>query len=254
MVYCGNYVITKRKAIVLMKKNNIAKMLRSSLACLIVAALFIGFLPAPYSQVSGYGASHIERLENAPKPDLQEYLDQSVLFQLPAVIKDDENISVIITVGDSTLMDAYEATDKAMSFTDYALNSQEAVQLRKNISEQKSQVLAELDRRGIAYTAGRDYDTLLSGFEIEIQARDFNATCKSLKKGQGIIVSEVYKKSETQLVENEVKVYNTGIFDTSDCQYDGSGMVVAVLDTGLDSNHSAFSVDNFTSDTLGMTY
>ena len=254
MVYCGNYVITKRKAIVLMKKNNIARMLRSSLACLIVAALFIGFLPAPYSQVSGYGASHIERLENAPKPDLQEYLDQSVLFQLPAVIKDDENISVIITVGDSTLMDAYEATDKAMSFTDYALNSQEAVQLRKNISEQKSQVLAELDRRGIAYTAGRDYDTLLSGFEIEIQARDFNATCKSLKKGQGIMVSEVYKKSETQLVENEVKVYNTGIFDTSDCQYDGSGMVVAVLDTGLDSNHSAFSVDNFTSDTLGMTY
>jgi subtilisin family serine protease len=141
-----------------------------------------------------------------------------------------------------------------MSFTEYALNSAEAAQLRQDISEQKAQVLTQLDAQGIAYTTGRDYDTLLSGFEIEILAKDFNATCKSLKKGQGIVVSEVYQKTDTQLVENKVTVYDTGIFDTSGCQYDGSGMVVAVLDTGLDSNHTAFSVDNFTSDTLGMTY
>lgn len=237
-----------------MKKNNKAKLLRSSLICLVVAAMTVGFLPMPRGQVSGYEASRIELLENAPKPNLQDYLDQSVLFQLPAAIKDDENISVIITVGESTLMDAYEGTDKTMSFTEYALNSAEAAQLRQDISEQKAQVLTQLDAQGIAYTTGRDYDTLLSGFEIEILAKDFNATCKSLKKGQGIVVSEVYQKTDTQLVENKVTVYDTGIFDTSGCQYDGSGMVVAVLDTGLDSNHTAFSVDNFTSDTLGMTY
>ena len=52
---------------------------------------------------------------------------------------------------------------------------------------QKAQVLTQLDAQGIAYTTGRDYDTLLSGFEIEILAKDFNATCKSLKKGQGIV-------------------------------------------------------------------
>ena len=31
-------------------------------------------------------------------------------------------------------------------------------------------------------------------------------------------------------------------------------MVVAVLDTGLDSNHTAFSPKNFTSNKLGLTY
>ena len=30
--------------------------------------------------------------------------------------------------------------------------------------------------------------------------------------------------------------------------------MVAVLDTGLDSNHTAFSPDNFTSDNLALTY
>ena len=37
---------------------------------------------------------------------------------------------------------------------------------------------------------------------------------------------------------------------------DGTGMVVAVLDTGLDSNHTAFSVNNFKADRdkLGMSF
>ena len=256
MVYCKYYVKKKRKAIEHMKKINKVKMLRSSLICLIVAAMVVGFLPAPIiGQVSGYsGGPHIQLMENAPKLDLQDYLDQSVMFQLPANIRDDENISVIITVGENNLMDAYDATDKTMSFTDYALESQEAADLRGKIAAQKADVLAQLDSNGIAYSLGRDYDTLISGFEIEIVAADFEATCKSLKEGQGIIVSEVYQKAETQLVENEVNVYGTGIFDTSASPYDGSGMVVAVLDTGLDSNHTAFSVDNFTSKKLGLTY
>ena len=73
-----------------MKKINKVKMLRSSVICLIVAAMVFGFLPVPNGQVAGYGSPHIELMENAPKLDLQDYLDQSVMFQLPANIKDDE--------------------------------------------------------------------------------------------------------------------------------------------------------------------
>ena len=68
-------------------------------------------------------------------------------------------------------------------------------------------------------------------------------------------MGDEYKPCETKLVENNVNVYETGIFDSSSFGYDGTGMVVAVLDTGLDYNHSAFSVQNFTADRskLGMT-
>lgn len=237
-----------------MKKNSLSIVLRSSLICLLIAAVLVGFVGTPVSQVAGYQASYIERLEDAPALDLKDYLDSSVMFALPENVKDDQEISVIITVDAINLMDAYENSSKTMSFKDFALSSQEAEKIHSQIADQKAQILAALDEKEIAYTLGDDYSTIISGFELEILAGDFEATCQSLKDGQGIIVSEEYHKAETQLVENEVFVYNTGIFDSSNSPYDGSGMVVAVLDTGLDSAHSAFSPANFTSTKLGLTY
>ena len=237
-----------------MKNKTLSFVLRTSLICLLVAAIMVGFIGAPVAQVSGYQASYIDRLENAPSLNLKDYLDSSVMFKLPENVKDDQEISVIITVDTINLMDAYDSSNKTMSFKDFALNSKEAEKINAQIAAQKAEILAKLDEQKIAYTLGDDYSTILSGFELEILARDFNATCRSLKKGQGIIVSEEYKKADAKLVENDVFVYGTGIFDSSKSPYDGSGMVVAVLDTGLDSAHSAFSPANFTSNKLGLTY
>ena len=237
-----------------MKKKSLTNVIRACCVCLLAAAILIGTFAAPGSQVSGYNASFIQKLDNAPKLDLQDYLNNSVAFKLPDTVKDDDKISVIITVDVANLMDAYEDGDKTMSFREYALFSKDAADIDAQIAAEKNKVLAKLDDQKIAYTTGDSYNTLLSGFEITITARDFNATCKSLTKGQGIIVSEVYEKCETQLVENKVNVFDTGIFNSGGCGYDGSGMVVAVLDTGLDSNHTAFSPKNFTSNKLGLTY
>ena len=237
-----------------MKKKSLTNIIRASCVCMLVVAILVGVFAAPGSQVSGYSASYIQKLEDAPKLDLQDYINNSVAFELPSTVKDDDQISVIITVDVANLMDAYEAGDKTMSFKDYALYSEEAAEIDKQIAAERKKVLALLDEQKIAYTTGDYYNTLISGFEITITARDFNATCKSLTDGQGIIVSEVYEKCETQLVENKVNVYGTGIFNSAGCGYDGSGMVVAVLDTGLDSNHTAFSPANFTSTKLGLTY
>ncbi len=211
----------------------------------------------PFSQVHAIGDhngnSDIKKIDNIAL-DYTKYFDSSVVFELPDTVKENDEISVIITTDDIAVMDAYEDSDKTMSLEDFALKSNYAKAAKQNLAKDKAEVLAALDKQNISYKTGEEYSTILSGFELVIKAADFENTCKSLGSGMNIIVGEEYNTCETQLVENAVDVFDTGIFDSSDSGYDGSGMVVAVLDTGIDSNHTAFSVDNFTSQKLGLTY
>ena len=238
-----------------MKRNTFAKILRSAFAYLLIFGLVAQMLPTTaLAADSDFSASFIEKLEDL-KVDYTDQFDSSVVLRLPEGVTNDDEISVIITVGTTTIMEAYEGTDKAMSFKEYALESEDAAEITAEIAAKKAEILSRLDDLDVEYSLGEDYNTLLSGFSIRIKAGDFSSTHSALKKGESIIVGEEYEASKTELVENSVDIYEgTGIFDSSSSGYDGTGMVVAVLDTGLDANHTAFSVDNFTSNKLGLTY
>ncbi len=238
-----------------MKHSRLNKLFKGFAATLLAAVITLGSLPL--SQVYAIGCSKgnpdIQKIDNIAL-DYSKYFDSSVVFKLPDTIDKNDEISVIITTDDKAVIDVYEGSDKTMSLADFALKSNYAKVAKQNLAKDKIEVLAALDKQNISYKTGEEYTTILSGFELVIKAADFENICKSLGTGMNIIVGEEYNTCETQLVENAVDVFDTGIFDSSASGYDGSGMVVAVLDTGIDSNHTAFSVDNFTSEKLGLTY
>ena len=228
-----------------MNKNTHSNVLLRVLVALMAVTLLFGMFAGPQAEASSYKASYIEQL-NDVKVDISQYLDGNVAYQLPEGVSDDELISIIIDLPIVDLLDAYEATDKTMSFGDFALESDVAKETTEKIAAKKDLILNKLDQLAINYTVGDDYSVLMAGFEITIRAGDFNAVCKTMDYDVNVIVGEVYNVAETQLVENFVNVYDTGIIDSSMVKYDGTGTVVAVLDTGIDYAHSAFSVENFT--------
>ena len=237
-----------------MNRHSLPKLLQRVLILVLAVAMLAGVAYAgnPQNDAS-YSASYIERLEGV-QVDYTDYLDSSVVYQLPEGVSDNEEISVIIYLDVIDLMDAYEVSDQTMSFADFVRSSDEAARVNAAIDSEMKSITAELDEKGIAYTVGDTYNVLLTGFELCITAGDYHEVCSVLGEGAKAMVCEVYEPAAAELVENEVSVFETGIFDSSCVTYDGSGMVVAVLDTGLDASHSAFSMDNFTSDTLGLTY
>ncbi len=236
-----------------MNKTTPSNVLRRAAVLLVAAVMLICAVAAPQAEAVDFRASYIKE-NNDLKWSMDSYVDSNVMFKLPDGVSDDEEISVIITLDIINLMDAYEKTDKTMSFADFALNSDAAKQIHDQISQQKAQILDALDQKAIGYTLGDEYNTLLTGFELVVRAADVKSTGLALPKSAGLVIGEVYKPADTELVENTVNVYSTGIFNSAGSGFDGSGMVVAVLDTGLDYAHSAFSTENFTSKKLGLDY
>ncbi len=239
-----------------MNRQSLLKRCKKALAGVMVPVILAGTVAVPFIGASIANAESDKgyiNLLNGLKNDYSQYLNSSVMFKLPDGVKDDDEISVIVTLDSATLMEAYDKTDKTMSFTEYALSGG-AEKVKSKIASEKSKLVKKLNKSGVSYKLGEDYDTVLSGFEVVIKARDFEKTAKSVGNGTNVIVGEEYNPSETKLVENEVNVFDTGIFNSKDSGYDGSGVVVAVLDTGLDYNHTAFSPSNFSSKTLGLTY
>ena len=238
-----------------MSKRSFLGFFKGTVVVIIAAVLVFGcFISAPINSGNAkHSASFIE-LFNGVSASYTDYLDSNVVYKLPQGVSEDAEISVIVTVDTKDIMSAYNESDKSQSLGQFAAGSDKAKEINREIQDKKSSVLRALDDKGVEYTTGEDYNTLLSGFEVLISAKDYTKLCSTLKKGYRAIVGEVYKPCDTTVVENDVNVYGTGIFDSSSAGYDGSGMVVAVLDTGLDSKHTAFSTENFSSDKLGLTY
>ena len=237
-----------------MNKKRLTKVAQRVVVALAAVTLLFCAVWTPQAEASGYHASYIKQ-NNDLNVNYKDFLDGDVVKELPDTVKDDDTISVIILLDVINVMDAYEESDKTMSFRDYALFSEDAKTIEKQVASQQAAYLEKLDAEGIEYTVtGLTYSTLLTGFELHITARDFAKVCDQLDKGMDIMVSEAYEVATTEAVSNTVNVHSTGIINTDGIKFDGSGLVVAVLDTGLDYAHSAFDASRFTSDNLGLTY
>ena len=185
------------------------------------------------------------------------YFSSAAVQKLPSTVSSTDAVSVIISMENESLFDMYSASGESVSFSEF-LTTPKAQAAAQSIRRSADELIEKLRKKGIDFTLGDYYDTLLSGFEIVITGKYYEDVYSALSKDADVILGDAYEKCDTELVENNVNVYDTGIFNSKEFTekygIDGSGMVIAVLDTGLDYTHTAFSPENFTSSKLGLTY
>ena len=130
---------------------------------------------------------------------------------------------------DSSLRRAYP------EFSDYAASDRAAAYIEVLNAEQKS-FLASLK---VSYRFNYAYTSAINGVSITVGGGDSDKIAK-VKGVSSVMYSETYYEPEVEATYNEVNVYSTGIYDSSDLNYKGDGMIVAILDTGFDYTHPAF--------------
>ncbi len=146
---------------------------------------------------------------------------------------------VIIGLGEEDLYSAYEKdADFDGEFSEYVA-SPKGKSLKNSIEADHSGFLRSLDRKGINYTYKYSYSVLNNGIALKVDSDGYDAL-KKMKEVKSIEFSERYAEPEVA-VKNSANVYASGIYDTSGINERGEGTVVAVLDTGIDYSHEAFS-------------
>ncbi|MBO7196462.1 MAG: leucine-rich repeat protein [Clostridia bacterium] len=234
------------------KKNRKVRLLTAIIAAVMLISIVLSITLSASGTVY-YGSSpSINNVTGSLNMGTENLYDKSVIYKLPDSVKPSDDISIIVQMKDDTLLNAYDASGSKLSFSEYIL-TEEANKIRENISSKADALKSKLS---VDYQNGQSYNIVMSGFELIIKASDFETVCKAVEGEATVMVGEVYKPAETKLVENTVNVYGTGIFNSQGFGYDGTGTVVAVLDTGVDYYHSAFLDANYKADRnkLGLTF
>lgn len=234
------------------KVKKVSVILASSLLCCTLAFAPVADTFGTVGSTVANAESNVKKLDTLDSmgvdSSLDEYFDESVVYKLSDAVKDEQEISVIVEMDTTTLLDSFNdrsLASNSRTVAEYA-RSAEGAAVKDKIYRKSMELKSRIAQADFEASFGEDYDVILSGFEVTIQAKYFDSLSGLIGDDANLIVGEVYEKSDSQVITNEVDIdESTGIFDSSSSKYDGSGTVIAVLDTGLDYTHSAFDVANF---------
>ncbi len=183
----------------------------------------------------------------------QQYFNDSVLENTAPTY---ETRSVIVSLSEDNLLDAAEKDGKSL---EAYMDSWQGSGAKRKIRKQQDAFLAKLDKLGIEYTLERRYDSVLNGVSIEVNTQ-YVSDIKKISGVESAVIAKMYYAPQVEQggegagVINQTTVYETGIYDSKEYTFIddengenpagktdlGEGMVVAILDTGLDYTHEAF--------------
>ncbi len=140
--------------------------------------------------------------------------------------------------GDSVSERYFSSADsKNQSLQEYSI-TKEAEAVRSSLEKNSEKVLKRISKAGIDYVLKYNYSLLANGAALQVREADIPAV-QAVNGVKAVTISERYNEPAA-FTENDANVYKTGIYDTSELDYSGKGMLVAVLDTGVDESHEAF--------------
>lgn len=190
-------------------------------------------------ETSGGGRSDLENVTGQYSLDAikESQYDKSLVSEKPEYLTGKG--SVIVKIEGDDLYNYYEKNGAKTEFSDF-VSSPAGKRYTDGLKDKQHRVLAAMKKRGIAYELRYSYTAVTNAFSVEVDYSDVE-NIRAINGVESVYYGNTYAQPEYTVSENNANVYSTGIYDSSEVGYDGAGTVVAVLDTGLDYTHKAFS-------------
>ncbi len=146
-------------------------------------------------------------------------------------------VNVLISFSDDSLVGHYNESNSRLTLKDY-LASRSAQSLSDKMIKHQNKIVEKMKEKGLISDVKYNYSMVMDGVYVSTDYSNIEALC-NFDGVRRVTVSNTYLPQAT--VENEVNVYETGIFNSQSVPYTGKQTIVAVLDTGCDYTHSAFT-------------
>ena len=145
---------------------------------------------------------------------------------------------VVLMFSDKSLVSEYtkKYADK-MTYEEFKV-SDEAIAFERELKANREATLRELEESGLVFEVKHTYSHVLDGAFVKTTYENVSEICEN-KGISGAMLSQTYLPMKAP--NNPVDVYDTGIFNSGSVSYTGKGTIVAVLDTGCDYAHPAFT-------------
>ena len=151
------------------------------------------------------------------------------LAQKTAQLGPDQVVRAIVVLEDAPAADVAQAnSDRAVRYSRKLMNTHNNV--RKAMS-------------GIHYEVAYEFTELLNGFSCDVASGDLEKIA-AIDGVKAVYIANQYAAPDVQKGDDTVKMINagssTGNTAANDAGYNGDGMVIAVLDTGVRLTHEVF--------------
>ena len=150
--------------------------------------------------------------------------------------EEDKQVRVIVELDKDSVLD--EANKRNTSLSSLSESFKE--EKKKELKSEQDEVIAEIKKSNIEADTSdvRNYDTVFNGVALNVKAGDIDKI-DDIDGVKNVYISEEF---ERPLLTSSGEM--TGAAYTGNLDYKGEGTVVAVIDSGIDYNHKAFTLDN----------
>ncbi|MEZ7172902.1 S8 family serine peptidase [Sporosarcina sp. OR05] len=232
-----------------MKNNNLLRVFRSMIAFILVLSLVLPFtVNANAEQANPFKSGSQSESTMQLKAAIAEQLNLAnggpILHKDLQGLSGDERVNVIVHLSENPVALKKGITELAGK----SFSAKDAREVKQKVVKQQNLVQKEMASLNISHEIDFSYNTVLNGFSTSVKADDLEKIL--LVKGVTLVEPDatVYAFEESNAVADSGQVDAAmatsidflGIEPLWAEGYEGQGIKVAVLDTGIDADHPDF--------------
>ncbi|MEG1710731.1 MAG: S8 family serine peptidase, partial [Clostridia bacterium] len=155
--------------------------------------------------------------------------------------KADDKVWVAVEIEGENLAELFLSSHRYGSVSELAMSIEGSEKLN-SMRDSQMAVVQAAQEAGIKMTVKHSYTTVVNGFSAQIKFGDLNKL-RSIANVKSVVVAQKYEMSNATTTYTNEKMSSyfgkNGMLSNT-TGYNGEGMFVAVIDSGMDYMHSAF--------------